>query len=152
MFSAWSATLEHLSPTVRRNHMRIVRNLCLYRQRSHSDSFVPDPLSFPANHQSLRPYILTESDIARLLDATRYLKPSALSPLRSENLRVGILLLFTAGLRRGELLRLTLGDFNQEEGTLLIRATKFHKSRILPLSSSVCSELAAYLAPRIFGK
>jgi integrase len=148
MFSAWSVTLEHLSPTVRRNHMRIVRNLCLYRQRSHSDSFVPDPLSFPANHQSLRPYILTESDIARLLDATRYLKPSALSPLRSENLRVGILLLFTAGLRRGELLRLTLGDFNQEEGTLLIRATKFHKSRILPLSSSVCSELAAILALR----
>lgn len=148
MFTAWSATLEHLSPTVRRNYMRIVRNFCLYRQRSHPDSFVPDPLGFPANHQKLRPYILSESDIARLLDACRYLQLSSRSPLRSENLRLGILLLFTAGLRRSELLNLTLGDFNSEEGTLLIRATKFHKSRILPLSPSVSAELKAYLALR----
>jgi len=148
MFSTWSATLEHLSPTVRRNHMRVVRNFCLYRQRSHSDSFVPDPLSFPANHQSLSPYILSETDIARLLDASRYLQPSARSPLRAENLRLGIILLFTAGLRRGELLHLTLGDFNSGEGTLLIRATKFHKSRILPIAASVRAELEFYLALR----
>jgi integrase/recombinase XerD len=148
MFTTWSSTLEHLSPTVRRNQMRVVRNLCLYRQRSHPDSFVPDPLNFPANHQGLSPCILSESDIARLLDASRYLQPSARSPLRSESLRVGILLLFTAGLRRRELLRLNLGDFNSEEGTLLIRATKFHKSRILPLSPSVHAQLMAYLALR----
>jgi integrase len=148
MFNTWSATLERLSPTVRRNHMRVVYNFCLYRKRSHSGSFVPDPLIFPANHQRLSPHILSESDIARILDATRYLQPSSRSPLRSENLRVGILLLFTAGLRRRELLRLTLGDFNQEEGTLLIRASKFHKSRILPLSPSVSAELTNYLAVR----
>lgn len=148
MFIAWSAGLERLTSTVRRNHMRIVRNFCLYRRRSHSDTFVPDPLTFPANHQALSPHILSETDIARLLDATRYLQPSPRSPLRSENLRIGILLLFTTGLRRGELLRLTLGDFDWQEGTLLIRATKFHKSRILPLSPSVNTELAAYLALR----
>ena len=148
MFIAWSVGLERLSPTVRRNYMRIVRNFCLYRQRSHCDSFVPDPLAFPANHQGLRPHILSESDIARLLDATRSLQPSANSPLRSEDLRIGILLLFTAGLRRSELLRLTLGDFNSGEGTLLIRSTKFHKSRILSLSPSANAELAAYLALR----
>jgi integrase/recombinase XerD len=148
IFIAWAAGLERLSPTVRRNHMRIVYNFCLYRRRAHFDSFVPDPLTFPANHQSRRSHILSETDIARLLDATRYLQPSVHSPLRSENLRIGILLLFTAGLRRGELLRLTLGDFNSQEGTLLIRATKFHKSRILPLSPSVNAELAAYLALR----
>lgn len=148
MFIAWSAGLEHLSPTVRRNYMRIVRNFCLYLKRSHCGCFVPDPLTFPANHQSLRPHILSESDIARLLDATRSLQPSANSPLRSEDLHIGILLLFTAGLRRSELLHLTLGDINSEEGTLLIRSTKFHKSRILPLSPSVNAELAAYLAFR----
>lgn len=148
MFIAWSVGLERLSPTVRRHYMRTVRNFCLYRQRSYCDSFIPDPLTFPANHQSLSPHILSESDIARLLDAARSLQPSAISPLRSEDLRIGILLLFTAGLRRSELLNLTLGDFNSKEGTLLIRSTKFHKSRILPLSPSVNGELAAYLAFR----
>ena len=28
-FSAWAQTLHHLTPTVRRNRLRIVRNLCL---------------------------------------------------------------------------------------------------------------------------
>lgn len=148
MFTAWSATLQHLLPTVRRNYMRVVRNFCLFRQRSYPNSFVPDPLSFPGNHQSRSPHILSESDIAHILDACRYLQPTASSPLRSENMRIGILLLFTVGLRRRELLRLTIGDFNSEQGTLLIRATKFHKSRILPLSSSVTAELRAYLACR----
>lgn len=148
MFIAWAASLKHLSSTSRRNHMRIVRNFCLYRQRSDSDAFIPDPLNFPAKHQSLSPYIFSESNVARLLDAARYLQPSTNSPVRPENLRLGILLLFTVGLRRGELLHLTLGDFNSGEGTLLIRDTKFHKSRILPLSPSVSAELAAYLARR----
>jgi len=32
-FATWSLTLAHLTPTVRRNRMRIVRNLCLYVRR-----------------------------------------------------------------------------------------------------------------------
>ena len=148
MFSGWAATMEHLTPTVRRNYMRMARNFCLYRQRSRPDSFIPDPLSFPASHQSLRPYIFSESEIARLLDAARYLRPHHYSPLRSEHLRLAIILLFTAGLRRGELLRLTLQDFNSQDATVHIRATKFHKSRIVPLSPSVGAEVEAYLALR----
>ena len=34
-FAAWSLTLSHLTPTVRRNRMRIVRNFCLYLRRTH---------------------------------------------------------------------------------------------------------------------
>jgi len=148
LFSRWTVTLERLSPTVRRNWMRIVRNFCLYRQRSQPRAFVPDPLTFPANHQSSPPWIISEADVARLLAATEHLRPSPQSPLRSENLRLGILLLYSAGLRRGELLRLTLGDFNLTEGTLLIQATKFHKTRVIPLSPSVSAELSDYLARR----
>jgi integrase/recombinase XerD len=145
IFTAWASTLGHLSPTVRRKRMRIVRNFCLFRQRSQPDLFIPDPLSFPAIHQGLRPHILSESDIAGLLYACGHLQPTTTSPLRAESMRIGILLLYTAGLRRGELLRLTIGDFNSKEGTLLIRSTKFHKSRIIPLSPSVNAELRTYL-------
>ena len=82
MFIAWSAGLERLSPTVRRNHMRIVHNFCLYRQRSHPDSFVPDPLTFPANHQSRSPHILSE--IRHRPPARRHALSSAIRPLASE--------------------------------------------------------------------
>jgi len=50
VFAAWCLTLERLTPTVRRNWMRIARNLCLYRRRRDPACFVPDPTGFPAAH------------------------------------------------------------------------------------------------------
>jgi len=43
---------------------------------------------------------------------------------------------------------LKLGDFNSDDETLDINATKFHKSRIIPLSRSAAGELAGFLALR----
>jgi site-specific recombinase XerD len=148
MFNLWCTTLHHLSATVRRSRMLYVRKLCLYLQRSRPQQFIPDLLTFPAHHQQLTPHILSESDIARILSATQHLCPYPPCPLRPQTLRIALLLLYTTGLRRGELLRLKLGDFNAAEATLLIQDTKFHKSRLIPLSPSVAAELEEYLALR----
>ncbi|HAA02978.1 MAG TPA: integrase, partial [Syntrophobacteraceae bacterium] len=78
-FTAWCKSQQHLASGVRRNHMRVIRNFCLYRRRSEPDCFVPDLLSFPANHQPLQPYIFTEAQIARLLQAADRLEPVPLS-------------------------------------------------------------------------
>jgi hypothetical protein len=45
-FELWSNTLAHLTPTVRRNRMRIVRNFCIYRSRKEPGCFVPDKQMF----------------------------------------------------------------------------------------------------------
>lgn len=148
IFSQWCDTLVHLSPTVRRNRMRIVRNLCLYRLRSYQHSFVPDILMFPKAHSQFIPYILSSSDVARLLRAAQLLPVPTQSPLRPQTIRLAIVLFYTTGLRRGELLRLTFGDFDAAESTLLIRATKFHKERIIPLSVTTDAELCKYLSER----
>jgi len=128
--------------------MRFVRNFCLYRRRSHPRSFVPDILTFPANHPQFIPYILSSTDIARLLCAAQQLPALPRSPLRPQVIRLALILLYTSGLRRGELLRLTLDDFNSAESTLFIRCTKFHKERIIPLSVTADAELRAYLNQR----
>ena len=148
IFSQWSDTFAHLSPTVRRNRMRIVRNFCLYRRRSDPYSFVPDILTFPKDHSQFIPYILSSIDIARLLRAAQLLPALPQSPLRPQTMRLAIALLYTSGLRRGELLRLTFGDFDGAESTLFIRSTKFHKERIIPLSVTADAELRIYLNER----
>jgi integrase len=148
MFQRWTETLSHLTPTVRRSRMRIARNLCLYRARSHPGCYVPDPLTFPANHQPVKPYIFSEGEISRLLGASQLLEPSVHCLLRAQTFRLAIILLYTAGLRRGELLRLKLGNFSATEGTLHIQSTKFHKSRLIPLSETAADELSAFLALR----
>lgn len=147
-FTQWTHTLEHLTPTVRRNRLRTVRNLCRYRRRTEPDCFVPDPSGFPAPHHARPPHIFTPDEIARLLRATRTLAPTPHRPLRVQAMRLALVLLYTAGLRRGELLRLTVGDYDPREQILLIRASKFHKSRAVPLSPDAVGELERYLRAR----
>jgi integrase len=147
-FTSWCQMQAHLASGVRRSWMRITRNLCLYRRRSEPSCFVPDAELFPPNHAPLRPFIFSEAEIARLLHATDQLNSTPLSPLRREVFRLAIVLLYTCGLRRGELLRLTLGDYDPQEQVLRITASKFHKSRLLPLSADATLELDNYLRRR----
>jgi integrase/recombinase XerD len=148
IFFQWCQTMEGITSGVRRNRMRVVRNLCLYRRRSEPDGFIPDPSLFPHAHQPVCPYIFSESEIRRLLDQTLHLTRTGYSPLRPELFHLIVVLLFTTGLRRGELLRLKIADYDPREATLIIRASKFHKSRLLPLPDDVRGEIDAYLEAR----
>jgi integrase len=91
--------------------------------------------------------LVSEEEMARILAAAAKLEPPPTNPLRAQTVRIALLLLFCCGLRRGELTRLKLSDFDLERNLLHIDSTKFHKSR-LPLSSSVAAELREYLELR----
>jgi integrase/recombinase XerD len=147
-FAAWCYTQGHLKPGVRRARLRIVRNFCLYRQRTDPQCFVPDPHVFPAPHQPIHPHLFTAPEIARLLHAAACLKPVPRAPLRAAVFRLAIILLYTTGLRRGELLRLVIGDYDPCAQTLLIRVSKFHKSRYLVLAPDGAQEVEQYLQAR----
>ena len=147
-FARWCHGKQHLAPGVLRNHMRIVRNLCLYRQRTVPGCFVPDRRLFPSNHPPIQPHIFTDNQISCLLTTANALPPSPVSPLRAVVFRLAIILLYTAGLRRGELLRLTVGDYNPRNQTVTILESKFHSTRYLPLSPDVAREIDHYLSLR----
>jgi integrase len=148
LFAEWSRTFLHVTPTVRRGRMRIVRNLCLYLRRSDPTCFVPDPSGFPAPHVPRRPHIFSKEQIVRLFEVATSLPRWSTSLLRAQVFRLAIVLLYTLGLRRGELVRLVMSDYDPVERTLLIRASKFHKSRLVALSTSAADEMARYLRAR----
>ena len=147
-FQGWCRTHEHLTSGVRRVRMLEVRKFCAYRRRTEPNCFLPDSASFPPYHQHAKPYIFSESEIAKLLKAAEGLSPSSSTPLRPEITRLAIVLLFTTGMRRGELLNLTVGDYNRKEATLHIRETKFYKSRLLPINDQIVDEIESYLRAR----
>jgi integrase/recombinase XerD len=97
--------------------------------------------------QHRRPYICTSQDIRRILDTARTF-PSPKAPLRPLSLYTMVVLAACAGLRLGELARLTVGDVQVADGTIEIHETKFFKSRRLPLAPSVLAALTAYLEAR----
>lgn len=111
-FDRWCQTQAHLKSGIRRYQRRIVRNLCLYRRRTEPACFVPDSELFPPNHQHITPYCFSDNEIARLVAAADTLFMTSSYPLRARAVRLGVVLLYTAGLRRGELVRLTIGDYD----------------------------------------
>jgi integrase len=148
VFERWCLTQAHLKSGIQRTQQRMVRNLCLYRRRTEPACFVPDRAGFPPQHQYAPAYILTVDEVIRLLTTAQLGFPATAPPFRAQALHIGVILLYTAGLRRGELLRLTVSDYDTQAHTLLIRASKFHKSRLLPLSPTAALALDAYLAAR----
>lgn len=147
-FDQWCASHVGLSANVRRNRQRIVRNWCLYRRRTDPSCFVPDPSRFPRPEPYQAPVIVSPEAIARMLGAADAVLATPDSALRPQVLRLATALLYSAGLRRGELLRLQLGDVDARNTVLRIQESKFHKSRWVPLSSDASTELRRYLLHR----
>ncbi len=148
MFTEWSRMLVHLTSTGSRHWQRVLRSFLLFHSRDHADTFIPDRLTFPKAAPGISPRLISEAEMGRVLAVASQLPPSADNPIRRETFRIGLILLFCCGLRRGELLRLRLGDIQQEQTLLDIRPSKFHKSRLLPLSKSVTLEMRRYLQTR----
>ena len=147
-FDAWALTLAHLDGTVRRGRMLVVRKLCLYHRRTDPRCFVPDLGGFPARSAPRRPFIFREHQILDLLRQADLLAAAPVSPLRPAVYRLAVTLLDAAGLRCGELARLTVGDYDATERTLLVRVSKFRKSRLVALSDGAAAEVERYLAQR----
>jgi integrase/recombinase XerD len=94
------------------------------------------------------PTIYTAADIVALLGAARALGPQ--DSLRPHTMATLIGLLASCGLRAREALRLRLTDvdLDAQPPRLLIRQTKFRKSRIVPLHATTAAGLQDYAAHR----
>ena len=149
LFNAWCKSFAGLTANVRRNRQREVRNFCLYRQRTEPNCFVPDIHRFPPPCPHCAPVIFGPDAVAEMLAIAEQQQPTPGSPLLPAVLRLAVVLLYSAGLRRGELLRLTAADADPKAGVLRIRESKFHKSRFVPLSPDAWRELRVYLRQRL---
>lgn len=109
---------------------------------------VPLPTELPKCRSSFVPYIYSHEELRRLLDSipSYHRFPSRIEP---STLRAIVLLLYGAGLRRGEALRLTTADVDLANSLLIIRDTKFFKSRLVPIGPDLTKVLSDYARWRI---
>jgi integrase/recombinase XerD len=148
-FDAWCHTLGRICVNHRRKRQQIVRRFCLYRQRTEPTCFIPDASRFPRLVPWRAPVIFGESEVTRMLAAAEQLQTTPQGPLRPAVMRLAVVLLYTAGLRIGELARLKLGDVDVDHGVLRIHESKFHRSRWVPLSADARQSLEMYLKQRL---
>ena len=92
------------------------------------------------------PYIYSEAELKRLLAAIPVATEGARLVIDADTLRTFLLLLYGAGLRRGEAMRLKIEDVDLEQLLIHVRQTKFFKTRIVPLSDSLTAVMRAFIA------
>lgn len=147
-YERWRCSRAHLHGNSRHKAELIVRRFCRYRLRADPRAFVPAAESMSRRRGYVRPVILEPVQVLAMLEAADRLAPTYHSPLLPAVSRVAVALLYTCGLRSGELRRLRVDDVESEGAVLHIRQSKFHKSRLVPLSESTRVEVARYLARR----
>lgn len=103
----------------------------------------PLPEPRPRISSSFEPHIYSRNELQRILNATPILKTSR-SPMQHSTFRTLLLLLYGAGLRPGEGLRLRCSDVDLEERILTIWDTKFFKSRLVPFGTTLAAALGTY--------
>ncbi len=103
---------------------------------------VPPLGLLPFHHHRPSPYFFTSDDIDHLLQGA--ITMPAQADFTNHALYCLFGLLSVSGLRICEVLGLALDDVDLDEGILTIRATKFGKSRLVPLHATTVRVLANY--------
>jgi len=91
------------------------------------------------------PYLFDASLARTLLKVAERLPDNSRAPLRGASYRMIFALLFGLGLRVGEVSRLLLQDVDLDRNLLVIRRTKFDKSRLIPFGPRMGKALKEYL-------
>ena len=111
-------------------------------------SGVPLPHSIPKLAvPAFVPYIYTHVELKRLLDAV----PAACAgrvPIDAYVFKAVLLLLYGAGLRISEAVSLSIADVDLDQASLIVRGTKFYKSRLVPLGKDLAQALSEYVGKR----
>lgn len=139
----WAATAP--SPYQRGRRLEVVRIFARHVRVEDTRHEVPPTGVFSSKRSHYRPFIYTQEQIRQLLEASAQLKPKG--SLRPWTYCTLFSLLAVTGMRISEAIALRFDDI-AEEDTLIIRATKFQKSRLLALHPTTLAGLQRYLQRR----
>lgn len=139
---AWAG--QGTSEPQRHNRLGVVIRFARFSHAEDPRHEIPLEGVFCRQRQHLRPYIFSEEEIQALLaQAARLGPPDSLRPQTYHTL---LALLAVTGLRISEALALRFKDVTPDG--LVIRETKFRKSRLVPLHATTTAGLQSYLAQR----
>lgn len=105
----------------------------------------PLPAQAPKVAVVFTPYIYSLPELQRLLQVITPERTRSLSPL---TMRALLLLLYGAGLRLSEALKLEDADVDVKDALLQVRCSKFFKSRLVPVGPKLAGVLADYARQR----
>lgn len=137
---AWVSLPAGASPHWRRIRLTAVRGFAAYLHGLDASVMVPPAGLLRTGPCRATPYLYSAGEITSLLEATAGLRPA----LRAATYYHLIGLLAVSGMRIGEAIALDDQDLDLQRAVLLVRNSKFGRSRLVPLHPSTAAALARY--------
>lgn len=131
-------------PTHWAARLSVVRGFARYLQTIEPATEVPPEGVFPARRHRPAPYLFSDQDIDKLLEATQALRPA----LRSATYEALFGLLAVSGMRVGEAVGLDRDDVDFDTGVITIGHAKFDRPRLVPVHPTTTAALCAYATER----
>jgi integrase/recombinase XerD len=141
---AWAKQPLHAHPRWWAERMSLVRGFARHLQAFNPRTEVPPADLLPGCKRRATPYLYSDTDVLRLMEAARAVRP----PLRAWTYETLVGLLAVTGMRIGEAIRLNRDDLDVANGLLIVRDSKFGKSREVPLHPSTVMALETYARVR----
>jgi integrase len=136
----WASTSA--SKLNRARRLEMVRGLAKYCALFEPDTQIPPPGLLGPAHRRVTPYIYTDQELANLMQVAARLNNG--KGLRPATMQYLIGLLSATGLRISESLHLSRADIDFKSKLLVVRETKFSKSRYVPLHPTTVESLRDY--------
>ena len=138
---AWATLPDNAHPSWLSNRLSIVRGFATHLHALDPRNEVPPSDLLPWRRCRATPWLYSEEDLAALLRAADGLRTAH----RVATYQTLIGLLAVTGMRAGEVIRLDRGDFDADSGEIVVRDSKFGKSRALPLHRTAVDAVVSYL-------
>lgn len=143
---AWACAVTRTSAVTYGRRLEIVRPFAKWLQQHDARTEVPPVRYFGSAHRRLQPHIYTHRDLMALLREANGLSPRG--GLRPASVATLLGLLASTGMRVSEAIALRNDDVRLDDALLVVRLTKFKKSRLVPIHPTVVRELRRYVALR----
>jgi integrase/recombinase XerD len=124
-----------------RHRLTVVRGFAAHLHALDPAHEVPSADLLPARKQRAVPYLYSDAEVRTLMDSASVIP----TPHRAATMHTLIGLLAVTGMRVGEAIRLDRADVDYEHALIVIRDSKFGKSRELAVDSTTIAALRAYL-------
>ena len=138
----WARLPAEAAPLYQARRLEVVRCFARYRAVFDPATEIPPKGVLGSAHRRTTPHIYSEAELSALLAAARQLPSS--TGLRPHTYATLFGMISCTGLRISEALKLGRGDVEWAHGTLMIRESKFHKSRLVPLDPSGVRAMREY--------
>jgi integrase len=139
----WATEPQTAKQGYHAERLSMVRGFAKYLSGIDSRTEIPPPGVLPyGSNRRRKPHIYTADEIRRLLTATITTKSNR--RIRTKTYATIFGLLAVTGMRLSECLNLNDADVDLAEGVLMIRGSKWRKSRLVPIHATTVRQLADY--------